>query len=344
MKNMKKFLAVCMFGALALVGCSQSSSQTVVNTETKTETNNVSGQTQEVANNKTDAAEQTKVEDTKNVQEYPFTYVDATGEEVIIEKKPEKIAVAYLPHWEYLIALGKQPVAATRVEYYKSTWVPFESYDVSSVIELGDGEINLEKLAEVAPDLIILASYDAGVENLKKIAPVVVMDTKVKMDWRHGLREIAKVIGESETAEQKIQEVDQKLLQAKEKFEKEYAGETVMIVSLMGKDKLFSARRPDFFDAETGLGLIAPEGYPEENNYEQVALEAFAQMDPDHIFLAVFDGDEAIAEELNDQAIWQSLQASQNGQVYILNGAAHSPSVLSTEYTVDKIVEILLGE
>jgi iron complex transport system substrate-binding protein len=338
MKSIIKFLSISIVGAVALVGCGQKATG-VTNVSTTVESGNTASKTQEVA-----AVEESVAQEGTTDAQYPLTYVDATGEEVVIEKKPERMASNYVPYWEYLMALDTPPIATAYAQHYRDTWVPFQSYDISGVIDLGEGEMNLEKLAEVSPDLILVAKYDAGVENLKKIAPVIVLDPQVRVDWRFGVREIGKVIGESEAAENKVQEMEKKIEDARARLTEKYENETVMVVSIMGKDRYFCARRPDFFDAEVGLGLVAPEGYPLGNDYEQVALEAFAQMDPDHIFLVVFEGDEAIVEELKDSSIWKSLTAAQNDQVYILNGAAHAASILATEYTVDAIVTHLLEE
>lgn len=273
---------------------------------------------------------------------YPMTYTDALGTVITIEKKPERIAVSYLPYWEYLVALDYAPAAATMAERYKKTWDPFQKYNPGDVADLGDKEISLEKLAEVAPDLILIASKDDGLENLQQIAPVVVLDPKVRLDWRFGLREVGKLIDKEEAAEQKIAEIEGTIKTAREKLQTQYKDETVIVMSLMGKDAYYCNRRPDFYSPETGLGLNVPEGFPTENKYVQVSMEALAKMNPDHIFVAVFDGDEGVYQELTQNPVWKTLNAVKNNDVHVLDGAAHASSVLATEYAVNAIVDELL--
>lgn len=277
---------------------------------------------------------------------YPYTYTDGEGRKITIEKQPLKVAINYLPHWETLILLGVMPVGTTSAEHYIKTWDALQGYDLSSVTDLGDTDINLELLAGLEPDIILQQSYNKeSVENLEKIAPVVVFGPQVKMDWRYSLREIGKVVGKAQKAEEVIAEVDQKLADARIKLQEEYTGKTVMLMSLMGEDKYYCAYRPDLYDSKTGLGLNVPEGFPSSEQYEQVSMEALAEMNPDYLFVNVFDGDEAYLEELNNNnSVWKSLKAVKDGHVYRLDGSGHAASAISTVYTVDTIIDKLLGE
>ncbi len=273
---------------------------------------------------------------------FPMTYVDAAEREVVIESVPTRISVSYLPYWEYLVTLGITPVATSQAQHYIDTWAPFEGYDFSEVVDLGDTDVNLEVLAQVAPDLDIEPSYDEAVENIAKIAPTIVMDPRARMDWRFGLEEFGKVVGKPEVATQKIEEIDAQIDASREAIAEAIdESATVVVMSMMGKDRFFSARKPVLFDEEDGLGLTPPEGYPKENDYEQISLEGLLEMDPDYIFVAVFRGDEAIFEETMEDPIWESLSAVENGHVYRLEGYAHANSIMSMVYTMEQMTQIL---
>ncbi|MDR1014224.1 MAG: ABC transporter substrate-binding protein [Coriobacteriales bacterium] len=275
---------------------------------------------------------------------WPRTYTDAAGRTVTLEKFPEKIVVDYLPYWEYLMALGIMPAGASSAEHYRQTWDAFEDYEVSGVEDMGDPTLNLEKLTALAPDLIFIATPD-GVENLEKIAPVIVMDGQLGQDSRYALREFGKILGLEDEAEERITQFDAQLASDREQLSATLEGKTVVMLSVMGKDRYFSARRGEFYDPALGLGFTAPTGYPEFGaGYQQVPLETLAEMNPDILFLAVFNGDEAIAEELQSSPVWQTIQAVKDGMVFTIDGAAHSTSIVSTEYTADKMVDFLLAK
>lgn len=353
MKKIFRLVAVTAISAIVLAGCGKSNSETAGNTTTNnsteaeatevpaTETPEATTAPEEAADTTETAVTPIQVEETT----YPFTYTDGEGREITIEKQPAKIAISYLPHWETLILLDVMPIGTTTAAHYAETWDPFQAYDLSSVTDLGNSDINLELLAELEPDIILQQSYNKEtIENLEKIAPVVVFGPQVKMDWRYSLREIGKVIGKAQKAEEVIAEVDQKLADARVKLQEKYDGKTVMLMSLMGEDKYYIAYRPDLYDSETGLGLNVPEGFTTDTQYVQISMEALAEMNPDYLFINVFDGDEAYLEELNNNnSVWKSLTANKEGHVYRLDGSGHAASAISTVYTVDTIIDTLLG-
>lgn len=346
MKKISKLLMITALIAVFAVGCSKGTK------EAATESNTEAQVTSEPEATEAPEAEATEAPVTEEAGEsaieYPYTYVDAAGRDVVIEKEPVRVATDYLPLWETLLMLDITPVAATGVENYLATWDPFQGMDMGEIIDLGNGaELNFELLLEVNPDVILHQEADPSnvdVSNFEQIAPVAVFGPKTKMDWRLSLREVGKLVGKEEKAEEVITAFEQKLADARVKLQEKYEGQTVMQMSLMNADQYYCAYRPDLYDKENGLGLNLPEGYTTSENYEQVSMEAIVAMNPDYIFVNVFDGDEAIYEELTSNSVWQSLKAVKDGHVIKLDGAGHAASGIATEYTVNKMIETLLGE
>lgn len=336
---MKKIIRLFMITAIAAVfavGCTKENDN---NGETGTEVSSTEG---------TVVEDSTVEEESSGSQkEYPYTYVDVAGREVVIEKEPIKIAVDYLPLWETLLLLDITPVAASGAQNYLATWDAFQGIDMEEIIDLGTSEVNLELLLEIQPDLFLHQVSDPGnidVTNFEAISPVAVFGPETKMDWRLSLREVGKLVGKEEKAEEVIAEFDKKIADARGKLQEKYNGQTVLQMSLMSADQYYCAYRPVLYDKETGLGLSAPEGYTTSENYEQVSMEAIVAMNPDYIFVNVFDGDEAIYEEMTGSSVWQSLKAVQEGNVVKLDGSGHANSGLATQYTIDRIVDTLLAE
>lgn len=342
---MKKRLSLLIMSAMLAVtipGCGSSQEVQEASANSASAVSTAAGTSQSSV---TSAAEASN--DNAGEIKFPYKYVDAANREITIEKQPVKVAISYLPHWETLMMLDVMPIATTQAKHYAQTWDPFKDMDLSSVVDLGNTEVNLELLADLEPDIILEQSYDVNkidVGNLEKIAPVVVFGEKVKMDWRYSIREIAKVIGKTRRAEKVIAEIDKKLADARVKLQEGYKDKKVMLISLMGKDRYFCAYRPDLYDKEKGLGLNVPEGFPAEETYIQVSMEAIVDMNPDYIFINVFDGSEALLEELSQNSVWKSLKAAKAGHVYSLDGSGHACSVTSTVHTVDFIVETLLAD
>lgn len=273
---------------------------------------------------------------------YPYTFVDEAGREVTIDSEVKNVVVDYLPLWETLMLLDIKPIGASGADNYTATWDAFEGYDVSGITDIGN-EVNLELVVALQPDLILTQVWDVSsydVTNYEAIAPTAVFGPTAKMDWRFALREVGKLVGREAKAEAVIAEFEEGLAKAKDEIANANADQTVMQISVMGEGRYFIAYREDLY-GENGLGLKTPEGYTTETNYVQIAIEAVAEMNPDVIFLNVFDGDEAILEGLQAHALWQNLDAYKNEKIYVIDGSGHASSALSTLYTVNFMVDKL---
>ena len=334
---MKKFLSIVAVTALSmslLSGCQSNREKTAADI-----TNS-----QDITESTTESAAESAVESGIT---YPYEYTDAAGRTIVIEKEPQAVVTNYLPLWETLILLGVKPIAVSGADNYIKTWDAFEGYDVSGVKDLGASELNLELLAQLKPDMILNQSYDMKnleIGNLEKIGPVAVFGNDTKMDWRLSLREVAKIVNKQEKAEEVIKDMDEKLEADREKLEEKYKDQTVVQFSLMGKDKYYVAYRPDLYDKEKGLGLNVPEGFTQSETYEQISMEALVKMNPDYIFVNVFDGDEPLLEELENNSVWKSLKAVKNEHIYQIDGSGHAASPLATLYTVNFITDKLTAD
>lgn len=279
-----------------------------------------------------------------NENEFPYTYTDAAGREITITEPIKKIAVDYLPLWETMTLLGVEPIAVSGSDNYLKTWDAFEGYEFDEITDISNGsEINLELLAELEPDLILTQAWDVNdldIGNYEKLANVAVFDNTTKMDWRASLREIGALLGLENRAENVIAEVEERLKDAKETLVAKLGDQTVMQVSVMSEDGYYCAWREDLY-GEDGLNLKTPEGYPKETTYQQVSMEAIAEMNPDYLFLNVFDGDDALYDAMTSTSVWQSLTAVKNNHVYVLDGGGHATSALSTLYTINFMIDAL---
>ena len=87
---------------------------------------------------------------------FPRTYIDSKGNTVRIERQPQRIAIVAFPLAETMFALNTPPAASPQVTVMPQ-WDSLKPYLAgSSIMDLGSQtSINLEKLLEAAPDLII---------------------------------------------------------------------------------------------------------------------------------------------------------------------------------------------
>lgn len=275
---------------------------------------------------------------------FPRTYIDSKGNKIIIEKQPQRIAIVAFPLVETMFALNTQPVAAPQVTVM-SQWDSLKPYLAgNSLIDLGSQtSINLEKLLEIEPDLIIGTKYNEEIyEELSKIAPVILLDTQpLSLDWKSVPREIAKVIGKERTVEARIAEIEGLITESREKLSP-YKDETFAFLTLADKSSfgVFGKQiYPAYFDGQSGLGLKAPNGYPEKTG--RLSLERLAELNPDHIFIMKVPGAEKKLESLKSNSLWNALPAVKEGKVHLIDRSAFTIGMLATEYGVKSIVNTL---
>ena len=270
---------------------------------------------------------------------FPRTYKDARGKEITIEKKPERIAVTTWMITEKLLAIDAPPVAADTLATM-SEWASMKAYLEKYQIEDLGTEVNLEKLLETKPDLILATTANEKIyDQLEAIAPVIVFDIGIMFgDWQISTREVAGVVGEEAAAEAFIDDLMAQIAQTKEKLSMD--GKTVSFLRLWSKTiySMGVATCAAYYDEETGLGLDMPQGWPEQIG--ELSLESLTEMNPDYIFISTSE-DEAYLDELGKNSVWNTLIAVKEGHVYPVDLSGLSGGALAAKYGVQVVLDAL---
>ena len=98
--------------------------------------------------NKSKRAEGAKTEQTENAA-FPVTIKDATGEDVVIEAKPEKIVSLIPSNTEiaFALGLGEEIVGVSDNDNYPE--------EVANIEKIGGMEFNVEKIISLQPDVVL---------------------------------------------------------------------------------------------------------------------------------------------------------------------------------------------
>jgi iron complex transport system substrate-binding protein len=198
----------------------------------------------------------------------------------------------------------------------------------------------------VQPDLIIAWDRHREMrEAMEKIAPVIEISYPKPYNETHYIREMGKLLGKEEDAEKLIVEREAKIAEARKQLAS--TNETAVFLAadvggIYGVDGLESTR---FYSSEgEGLGLKAPDQLPAV--WSEISLEGLAEMNPDHLFINMFPANEEdynlMLSELSKSAVWNSLPAVQNKQVYPIEESTYRGGVLGMYLLSDQAVETLL--
>ncbi|GLX66936.1 ABC transporter substrate-binding protein [Paenibacillus glycanilyticus] len=280
---------------------------------------------------------------TNSAPAFPRTITDAKGEQ-IIPIAPQKIALTAWGFIDMLLTLEPQQLATTGYSYYSKLDAFKASFASESFVDLGsDTQINMEKLLEYKPDIILAGGTDndAVYSQLTKIAPVVFIDAaKGYEDWKWALTEYAKALGLEDKAKQVIEDHEAKLHSAKNKLEKYKDQNVIFLDPSEGEFYLWGTDRLSTYYDVLGLKMVDTELAASGG---QITLEGLLELNPDHIFLhnrPTAPAAEAL-EALSKSKVWNMLDAVKNGHVYTLESSAFSPGPTGVGYGVDHILEAL---
>ncbi|MFB7817653.1 ABC transporter substrate-binding protein [Paenibacillus chitinolyticus] len=279
--------------------------------------------------------------------QWPRKYVDVLGREIVLEKKPEKVALLFFRNFEHVFLLDEAPAAATDLNVLDE-WESLAPYKSSRITDIGSmTNPNMEKLLEVGPDLIIMVSarYGSYGDQLEKIAPVITVDSN-ENNWQGALREYGKIFGKEQKAETEITRIEALITDSKEQLKK-FSDKTFGVIML--GDKVFWGFTTQFvFNKETGLALQPPSQYVNMSTKgEQISLEGLAAMNPDYMFVADIGGSskklKGYLNDLESNSAWKSLNAIKNGRMYALDSSIAAGGPLGIELGVKTIMKNVLA-
>ncbi|GGD55593.1 ABC transporter substrate-binding protein [Paenibacillus nasutitermitis] len=243
--------------------------------------------------------------------------------DISIPTEPKRVIGLSVVYPELLYALGVVPIA---IQNYHQDFPSYLKEPFKDTIKMGIAQTpNFEAILASNPDLIIAPSWwsDKDYDQLSKIAPTVLLPQRD--DWRDELRDIAKVLGKVEQADEVIQDLQAKETEAKEKLDSLVGDETVMYMMIMAKEIVIYGENIDrgsFIHKKLGLKPI--DDYPQSELSISISLEKIPEYNPDHIILQLDDeSNEEVQnryEEMRDSSLWKNMTAVKKDQIHIMGG------------------------
>ncbi|GBG11283.1 hypothetical protein PAT3040_06081 [Paenibacillus agaridevorans] len=278
---------------------------------------------------------------------YPVT-IKHLKDDIVLEQKPERIAVLDTKFVDQLIALQEQPAGSVTAAGSSEDFPEYLADQLADVKVLGTrDEPNLEAIVAMDPDLIIITGFQEKIyDSVSKIAPTIVLD--FDEDWKDTLVTFGKIVGKEQAAADVLKAYQEKVSSLKEKLQDKMNGESIAL--LRPRDGGIRVHTPDH---RTGailyrdLGLIAPKAVTEvDDTAYQIALEALPGVGADHYFLLTDDMFKEEAEEYQKTETWQSLEPVKHNRIYNVDTtlwiAYYGP--IAINMIVDQVGETLLGD
>jgi iron complex transport system substrate-binding protein len=224
-----------------------------------------------------------------------------------------------------LIILGMSFVGSANTSMFDGMTVPeyLKDYFAGNNVEVvgnyaGIMDLNLEKIAEMKPDLIIMnIRHEKVHEQLKQIAPTVMLSDDINfVNWRGRFRQLGEWFGKEAIVTKWLDDFDAKAAELSAKARGAVGNATFAIIEAnsvhFGSYYVYRTGGPGelLFDE---LRLNPSAGVPEDVWGAVVDTEYFVTIDADYIF---FFSDDGTIGDTGNSPTWQNLQAVKNGRVY----------------------------
>ncbi|WP_019549707.1 ABC transporter substrate-binding protein [Streptomyces sulphureus] len=257
------------------------------------------------------------------------TVTGADGKKAEVPEKPKKIVTLSEPTLDAALALGHQPVGATagRGQQGVSSYLAKKAAKAKVVATVA--EPDLEKLAVLKPDLILLDETTGSkrvTDKLRQIAPTV-LTAKLNEDWQKSFLATADALGDKAKAQKWIEEFDADVRETKNGLEDNAEAVTSVVRWQDGAPSVVGKGKGHVGSTLASLGLKRPKDQQGESlgHSEPVSLEKLRTIDGDWLFFGTLDdrasGEKAL-KEAKDIRNFTRLDAVRDDHVVVVEGSA----------------------
>ncbi|RFU85620.1 ABC transporter substrate-binding protein [Streptomyces triticagri] len=277
---------------------------------------------------------------------------DANGKSVEVPKAPKKVVTLSEPTLDAALALGIEPIGATagRGQEGVSTYLADKASKADVVATVA--EPDLEKLATLQPDLIVLDETVGSkrvLNKLQAIAPTV-LTAKLNEDWKVAFKATADVLNKSSEADALLKTFDADVAKTKKGLGKNAKAVTSVIRWQDGAPSVVGKGEGHVGSTLATLGLERPKDQQGESagRSEPVSLEKLDTIDGDWMFLGAL-GDKAAGEKAYKEAKkvpnFSGLKAEKEGHVVVIEGSAWNSAggPIAARTVLDDVKSALAG-
>ncbi|MFS0782055.1 ABC transporter substrate-binding protein [Bacillus sp. 1P06AnD] len=253
----------------------------------------------------------------KQAKELKVNYL---GDEYVFPNPVKNIVAASFESMEDSVALGIKPVGVLEV----GGKVPEYLSELEGAALIGNKRApNAETILSLDPDAIIGTSKwgEDVMSKMNKLATTLPY-SHISANWKDNLLALAKLADKTEDAKKIISEYEQKAAATKEKIASSDVSDKSVLMIRIRSGLMYVYPENVYFNPVLyqDLGLKVPEIVAKAKAQAELSLETLSDINPDVLFLQFEQSENADAktalEDLQKNAIFKSLKASQNNEVY----------------------------
>lgn len=252
------------------------------------------------------------------------TITDDTGKTITLAQKPQRVVVLSSSLMNFADAVGGDLAGRATVKSEDGA-VPERYANVPDVGPVYN--VSTEKIVELKPDVVLASEsqHQKIVPILEQNGiPVIVLKSKTYDDVKHNLDIIGKVYGKEDVAKAKEAELDKQIDAIVAKAPKE--PKKIAIIHATPSNVTVELQSSLAGDIAQILKLdnVAVDDATKDKDTEKIpySIEALVAKNPDIIFFTSMGPkakiENTIKNTVESNPAWASLQAVQNGKVYVL--------------------------
>ncbi|MGI5467024.1 ABC transporter substrate-binding protein [Streptomyces sp. CA-132043] len=277
---------------------------------------------------------------------------DAQGRKVTVPAAPKKVVTLSEPTLDAALALGVQPVGATagRGQQGVSSYLSAKAKDAEVVATVA--EPDMEKLATLQPDLILLDETTGSkrvLDKLQQIAPTV-LTAKLNEDWKKAFVATADALNKKPAAEKELSSFDADVARTKKRLGANAGAVTSVIRWQDGAPSVVGKGVGHVGSTLSALGLERPKEQQgaSTGHSEPVSLEKLDTIDGDWLFFGTLgseaDGRKAYGEA-RKVANFTKLKAVRKKHTVVIEGSAWNSSggPIAARTVLDDVTRALAG-
>lgn len=248
---------------------------------------------------------------------FPLTVTDKVGREVVFDAAPERIISLSPSNTEVAFALGLGDRVVGVTEYCD---YPPEAQEKEIVG--GFSTPNLEKILELAPDLVLASTIQVEeVPMLEEMnIPVIVIESVTLDELYLSIELVAKVTAVADRGEELLSSMKQRIAAVEEVVSSVAEEDRIKIYYEVYSDPLMTGGKKAFVNEIITLaGGLNIFGEIDES-YPQISAEVVAERMPDMILYPDYHGTAALMEEtMAVRPGWENIPAILGSQIYAIS-------------------------
>ncbi|MFE5871456.1 ABC transporter substrate-binding protein [Streptomyces roseifaciens] len=278
--------------------------------------------------------------------------IEATNGKVTVPAAPKRVVgISYATG--ALLDLGVEPVGTSAIDENNPVeLLPSQTERAKKITSIGSGiETNIEKVASLKPDLIVVegaTAFDWNVKKLEGIAPTLYFGIKTPVDLLNAQEKIAQAVGKEDVFTKLKTDYRQKADKIKNTYGDKLKSVNWAVASSYGNGEFIVDTRTSWVgrilaDVGAKFAKAADDGKEHEVTYSQEKIEVLSDADVILVPRAAATGEVSKeVKELQDKPSWKLLKASKDNRVLPVTYATADRYGTSID-VLDQIEKILKG-